>query len=297
MNQDTILDGLDPEVMDHMASRRDMVRGAGSLASKLALASVPLGLAALAKNVFAQGGLPQNIVDVLNFALILEELEAEFYAIGTGVRAAPSGTAVDAALIPASDRAIFATIREHEITHVNFLRSALGSAAVAKPTFDFTAGGTFTPFTNYAQFLVLSQGFEDLGVRAYKGQAGNLISNKDILTAALTIHSVEARHASEVRRLRGERANMPEQAPYKGWITLRSVDAVAQPIAPIYGPGTPPASFPAEDNVTQATVNTASLTAQGITINANSASEAFDEPLDRATVIAIADPFVVTPLS
>jgi hypothetical protein len=52
----------------------------------------------------------------------------------------------------------------------------------------------------YAQFLALAQAFEDTGVRAYKGQAANLIST-DLLTAALQIH-VEARHASEVRRLR-----------------------------------------------------------------------------------------------
>jgi hypothetical protein len=73
----------------------------------------------------------------------------------------------------------------------------------SKPTFDFTVGGAFDPFNNYTQFLALSQAFEDTGVRAYKGQATNLISTPDLLTAALQIHSVEARHASEVRRLRG----------------------------------------------------------------------------------------------
>ena len=55
----------------------------------------------------------------------------------------------------------------------------------------------------------MAQAFEDTGVRAYKGQAANLITTPDLLTAALQIHSVEARHASEVRRLRG----------LKGWIS------------------------------------------------------------------------------
>jgi hypothetical protein len=48
----------------------------------------------------------------------------------------------------------------------------------------------------------LAQAFEDTGVRAYKGQAGNVMSNKTVLQAALQIHSVEARHASQVRRMR-----------------------------------------------------------------------------------------------
>jgi Ferritin-like domain len=282
MNEQTALGGLDPEIIDRLASRRDALRGMGKLGTGLALASAPVAVAALAKNAFGQT-LPASIVSVLNFALVLEELEAEFYTLGLNA----------AGLIPTADRTIFTTIRTHEVAHVAFLRQTLGSAAVAKPTFDFTGGngannGPFTPFTNYAQFLVLSQGFEDLGVRAYKGQAGNLISSDTVLQAALTIHSVEARHASEVRRLRGEKAGTKEQAPYKGWITLRQVDAAANPIQPIYNAGTPAAQFPGEDNTSQGGVNIAALAGQ----TAASASEAFDEPLDRDTVLAIAGPFI-----
>ena len=58
-------------------------------------------------------------------------------------------------------------------------------------------------FTNFRTFAKLSQTFEDLGVAAYKAQAGNLMSNGTILTTALRIHSIEARHAAEVRRVRG----------------------------------------------------------------------------------------------
>jgi hypothetical protein len=73
-------------------------------------------------------------------------------------------------------------------------------------------------FTNYETFKAVAQAFEDTGVRAYKGQAPALMPYKDVLTAALTIHSVEARHASQVRRLRG---NFTEQEPfYQGWINL-----------------------------------------------------------------------------
>lgn len=282
MEDRTTLGGLDPELIDQLATRRQALRGIGRWGAGLALASVPLALAATAKDAFGQT-LPQQIVDVLNFALVLEELEAEFYTLGVNANG----------LIPAADRAIFTTLRDHEVAHRNFLRNALGGAAVAKPTFDFTGGngnnnGPFNPFGNYAQFLVLSQGFEDLGVRAYKGQAGNLISNDTVLTAALTIHSVEARHASEVRRLRGEKAGQKEQAPYKGWITQAQVDAAAQALAPIYGAGNPAATFPSEANTTQAGLNLVGI--EGLT--AAMASEAFDEPLDRQTVLNIAGPFI-----
>jgi hypothetical protein len=272
MSNESILGGLDPEVLDVTASRREALRGAGRWGMGLALASVPLGLAAMAKSAFGQTT-PQAVVDVLNFALTLEELEAEFYVMGMNA----SG------LIPAADRQIFGTIRDHEVAHVQFLRNALGSAAVAKPTFDFTAGGMFTPFSNYDQFKALAQAFEDTGVRAYKGQAPVLLQTPGILRAALTIHSVEARHASEVRRLRG---NFADQEPQQGWITLslRGTDmpAATQPV------------YDGEDNVTQAGVNISTLpgAATGSTIGANQGSESFDEPLTRDQVLAIVDPFI-----
>jgi hypothetical protein len=121
MSNETILGGLDPEVLETVASRREALRGAGRWGMGLAMASVPLALAGMARNAFAQTGLPQAVVDVLNFALTLEELESEFYVVGMNT----SG------LIPAADRLIFGTIRDHEVAHVQFLRNALGSAAVA----------------------------------------------------------------------------------------------------------------------------------------------------------------------
>jgi hypothetical protein len=273
MSNESILGGLDPELMDVMATRRDALRGASRWGMGLAMASVPLALASMAKSAFGQTT-PQAVVDVLNFALTLEELEAEFYVMGMNA----SG------LIPAVDRQIFGTIRDHEVQHVQFLRNALGSAAVAKPTFDFTAGGLFTPFSNYDQFKALAQAFEDTGVRAYKGQAPILLQSKAILRAALTIHSVEARHASEVRRLRG---NFLDIEPQQGWITLnlRGTDmpAATQPV------------YDGEELTTQAGVNIATLpgATTGSTIGANQASEAFDEPLTKQQVLQIVDAFIV----
>ena len=274
MSNESILGGLDPEVLETLGSRREALRGAGRWGMGLAMASVPLALAGLAQRAFAQSGPPQAVIDVLNFALTLEELEAEFYVMGVNA----------AGLIPASDRQIFTTIRDHEVAHVQFLRNALGAAAVAKPTFDFTAGGMFMPFTDYEQFKALAQAFEDTGVRAYKGQAPTLLQTPGILRAALTIHSVEARHASEVRRLRG---NFTDLSPQEGWITLD-----------LRGTGMPAATQPVydgEENVTQAGINIANLPgpAAGSTIGATQASEAFDEPLTRQQVLEIVDPFIV----
>lgn len=189
-----ILAGLDPDLQARLVSRRDLFTR-----SRLALgamASVPLVLAATAQQVFA-AVLPQQIVDVLNFALTLEHIEDAYYRTGNGTEG----------LIPKEYAGIFNHIGLHEAQHVAFLKSALGDMAVKRPDADFTAGGKYADvFTNFDTFLTLSQTFEDLGVAAYKGQAGNLMANGDILTAALQIHSVEARHAAIVRRIGGKKS-------------------------------------------------------------------------------------------
>jgi hypothetical protein len=262
MNPKTILGSLDADLTKKVVSRRDALGRSGKMAGALAVASMPVALGLMAKSAFAQsGGLPQNIIDVLNFALTLEYLEDEFYRTG-----------LDSGVISSGDLPIFQTISAHETAHVALLQSVLGASAVPKPTFDFTAGGTFpNPFTDYPTFQALSQGFEDTGVRAYKGQAGALMSNDDILTTALQIHSVEARHASAVRRLRG----------LKGWITGNESGIAVTAVQPIYD---------GEENTMQGSpgVDTAQFGTSA------SASEAFDEPLSKEQVLAIANLFIVS---
>lgn len=248
MKDTTIFDSLDPELMSAVQSRRAAVSRTAKMAGAVAVASMPVAFGLMAKKAFAQGGLPQGIVDVLNFALTLEYLENEFYQTGLST----SG------LIPAGDLPIFQQIAKHETAHVALLQSVLGANAVAKPTFDFTAAGTFDPFNDYEIFKALSQGFEDTGVRAYKGGAPALMADNTVLTTALRIHSVEARHASEVRRLRGQ----------KGWITGNQTD-VAE-LAPVY----------AGEEAANGTASSAA------------AAEAFDEPLTVDQVNAIASLFI-----
>lgn len=268
----------DPELNQRLVSRRDAItRGAtisAAAAAGLRLASIPVALAAVASDAFGQGRLPAVVNGVLNFALVLEYLENEFYVKGL---AAPR-------LIPAGDRTIFETIASHETGHVNFLVTTLGPSARPKPTFDFTAGGGSGTgpyadvFTNYATFLAVSQAFEDTGVRAFKGQAPVVMAYKPILTAALTIHSVEARHAAEVRRLRG---NFADQEPlYQGWINSNLTDV----------PGGA-ATYAGEENTTQLGINLTTLPSLSA-ISADEITEAFDEPLTMQQVLAIVSPFL-----
>lgn len=257
--KETILSGIEPEIREKLISRRAALLKAGKLG--LGALSAPLAVSILAKDAFGQAAaLPQQIIDVLNFALTLEELEAEFYNLGTKANR----------LIPNDTEKVFDTLKDHEEAHVKLLRTVLGSRAVAKPQFDFTAGGTFPDvFSNYQTFLALAQAFEDTGVRAYKGQATNLMANGAILQTALQIHSVEARHAAMVRRIRGE----------KGWITGNSRGSLPAAAQPVYD---------GDENTVQGGIDFAG--AGGTPPSA--AGETFDEPLTKAQVLAIAGLFI-----
>ncbi len=191
-NDVAILDGIDPDLSSRLGTRRDLFTRA---ALKLGvLATAPLMLASVSSEAFAQ--VPQQVADILNFALTLEYLEDEFYrtALAQG------------GLIPDSAGGIFQTISQHETAHVALLQSVLGGSAVAKPQFDFTARGKYRDvFSNFKTFAAVSQALEDTGVAAYKGQAPNLVGGGALLTTALQIHSVEARHAAQVRLLRKQK--------------------------------------------------------------------------------------------
>ena len=164
--------------------------------------------------------------DILNFALNLEYLEAEFYLNAVNNTGLPStdingvgtlGNVVGGSAVPFKTQAIkdYAVgIANDELAHVEFLRAALGSAAVARPSIDLyssfntaalaagliTAGQTFNPFADEQSFLLGSYIFEDVGVTAYHGAAA-LIQNKDYLTAAAGILGTEAYHAGIIRTL------------------------------------------------------------------------------------------------
>jgi hypothetical protein len=231
--------------------------------------------------------------DALLFAYLLENLEAEFYK-----KVVSTFTIIG--VPPGPAQAALTTIRDHEIAHVNFLKTVLQSMNVTVPTytaasFDFSGGkGTGTgPFaaaaTNYGVMLAVAQAFEDTGVRAYKGQAPRLINNNTVLQAALQIHSVEARHASHIRQMRRNLGQfIPTGVLVQPWITqaqsgIETGNSGANAAIQLIYNG--------ENTTTQADVNIVNVGGQ--TVAANEASEAFDEPLTKAQVTTIVNPFIV----
>ena len=174
-------DGAIREAMDEglSGSRRDLFK---RLAGGGAVLSGGLLIGGLPKVALGAPSARQDVA-ILNFALLLEHLEAEFYkeAVALGGFGGEVGR--------------FArVVRDHEITHVRFLRGALGDAARPKPTFDF--GDTTT---DQATFQATAQALEDTGVAAYNGQGTRL--RRQTLGAAASIVSVEARHAAWIRRI------------------------------------------------------------------------------------------------
>lgn len=274
MNFSNILNDIakaDPEVFDKTSHRRDVI---SKFTKRIALTALPFAIGSMFKKAY--GKTTDTITDTLNFALTLEHLEAEFYKMAVSVSGAVLQTGGGIAALNA-----FTTIRDHEVAHVNFLTTAItgaGATPVQKGTYDFTAGGLFADvFTNYNTLLAVAQTFEDTGVRAYKGQAGNLMSNNDYLTAALNIHSVEARHASHIRQMR-----KASGADVKPWITLNQSGIASTAVQPTYN---------GEENTTQAGVQITGINSKSV--SANAASESFDEPLDKTAVMAIVDPFIL----
>ncbi len=168
----------------HGASRRHVLKlGAGAASLMIAGAVLPnFGItAALAED------LGSGDTGVLNYAYALEQLEAAFY---TQVLATPFSR------MQANDQTILSQLRDHEVAHRDFLRSALGSRRIPDLEVDFSA----VNFSSRRSVLSTAQTFEDLGVAAYNG-AGQLLRSVDFLAAAGSIVSIEARHAAAIRDL------------------------------------------------------------------------------------------------
>lgn len=256
------IEKADPEVYNRLDSRRSAFKNLGSVGKKAALAAIPLALGSVFQKAYGQSN--GTILEVLNFALKLEYLERNFYTQALAANGLiPTGAA----------RTAIQKIQMHEAAHVDLLKAtiqSLNGTPISEPTFNF--GKNFPDWnTNYQTFLTLAQAFEDTGVRAYKGQAANLISNDTVLTAALQIHSVEARHAAHIRRMRNN----------AGWIVgageNSNVPAGAQPV------------YAGENNVAQGGIN--DIKALGNGYSAEIATGAFDEPLTKEQIAEIVSLF------
>jgi hypothetical protein len=188
-------------------NRRTFLKGAGMAGLGMAGAAV-LGSRLGLNSPRVEAASSYSDAEILTFALNLEYLEAEFYAMSTyGANLVKLGviksseesgpTTGGKKVTDFGTEATWATaLREDEIAHVLYLRSALGSEAVKKPAINLDALGY--GFGNIMSWLKLARQFEDVGVSAYLG-AAPLISNKTYLGAAGAILSTEAQHSGAVR--------------------------------------------------------------------------------------------------
>lgn len=167
--------------------RRDLVKGAATvLPASIALGALNNGFA------WAQAADFNSDIDVLNYALTLEYLEAEFYRQGN-----------KANLVTGKEKEYLDKIQADEESHVATITSTiqkLGGTPVAAPAVDYGAS-----FASRKSYLTTSHIFENKGVGAYLGAAG-YVKDKMILQAAAGIFGVEARHAAVVGNLLGLKA-------------------------------------------------------------------------------------------
>jgi hypothetical protein len=219
-DETTLIEAFDSRVR-RREERRDFFRTLGGVVAAGGAVSAMSGTAQ------AQAAAPTD-ADVLNFALNLEYLEAQFYTFAVFGQGLPSGSlggtgtrgeATGGRRVTFTDpvvRQYAVEIAQDERLHVDFLRTALGSAAVAQPAIDISAAPngpfsnaaraagliganqSFDPYANDENFLLGAYIFEDVGVTAYKG-ASPLITNKTFLEAAAGLLAVEAYHAALVR--------------------------------------------------------------------------------------------------
>jgi hypothetical protein len=212
-------------------NRRSLMSQFGATAATvMAVGAAVTGGAALTSLPAAAQGITDT--DILNFALNLEYVEAQYYIrafLGRGLDPSDTndpngvgnaGFVLGGSAVPFKTEAIAAYAQKitiDEVNHVRFLRRVLGNAAVAQPNIDLlnsfnglalaaglvpNANTQFNPFLNETNFLLGAFVFEDVGVTAYAGAAA-LLQNKDYLSAAASILAIEAYHSGTVRTVLG----------------------------------------------------------------------------------------------
>ncbi len=201
----------------HSLSRRGALRTslvAGGVAAVSLAAPAALGF----RSAMAQDF--DGPIDVLNYALTLEHLESKFYR---QYNAEFSGADIEAAGFGSLVVTRLESIEAHEVTHVDTLISvitSLGGTPVGEAMYSFGV-------TDVVSYIATAQVLENLGTGAYTGAAQFLIESDELLTAALTIHGVEARHASYLNLINGD---IPFPEAFEPALTPTEVLAAATPL-------------------------------------------------------------------
>lgn len=206
MASNQIFDGAPVIEFNNESDRRNFIKWAGI---------VGVGSTLVAGGLGKQWASAQEDSDIgiLNYALTLEYLEADFYTQG-----------LDANILSGRDKALVSPIKAHEEAHVAALSQTitdLGGEPVKKPKFKYP-GATFKSKDG---FLKTASVFEELGVTAYHGQVTK-IKNADLLAAAASIAGVESRHAAILADLTGKN---PFPAPVEKTADMATVLKAAKP--------------------------------------------------------------------
>jgi|GEM_PF-599752 len=264
MNFNDIINQLastDSTEFEKKEDRRGLLKGFGA---KLAVAALPIAAGSLFSNK-AYGQSKETIINVLNYLLKLELVKEKLYA--------EAGNVTD--LIPAVYTEQFARIAVNNKSHITILQNIVtelgGTPYTVDPTKIDTTGGFgsgsgpfYKALTSFEEYLILMQVLSDGGVRIYKGQITEVASDKATVYALMQIHSVIARQATFIRYVRGYWVG----ADIKPWITNANSDTTNTAAQRAYS---------GETLTTQAGINIIGI--NGFTVNAASASQAFDEPL------------------
>lgn len=279
MNFNDIINQLakaDSNSLEQKENRRSMLKGFGA---KLAVAAVPFAVGSLFTNK-AYGQSKETIINVLNYLMKLELIKEKLYLEAANTDG----------LLPAGFSAQFERIGENNKSHIGILQGIIielgGTPMTIDPNKIDTTGGRGNnagPFvkalTNLEDYLILMQVLTDGGTRIYKGQITEVVSDNVTVTALVKIHSVLARQATFIRFLRDYLYRGETQI--KPWITSTNSDTVNTAAQRAYS---------GETLTTQSGINIVGI--NGFDINAVSASQAFDEPLNMLDGNNILDRFI-----
>ncbi|CAN5848368.1 hypothetical protein BH23ACT12_BH23ACT12_23770 [soil metagenome] len=211
MTKEELFDGKQVIVFQKETDRRNFLKWAGIVGVGAGLAATGVGLSG--KPDLAEAQTEESDLEILNYALTIEYLEADFYNQGLA-----------GSILAGRERALIQPILEHENAHVSSLTATinkLNGTPVTKPKFKYPEG----TFTDKAKFLETAVTFEELGVNAYHGQVP-LVKATAILAAAASIAGVESRHAAILQDLTG---GDPFPSPSESGKTMQQVLAAATP--------------------------------------------------------------------
>jgi hypothetical protein len=272
------IEKVDSDVIGRLNPRRAAMKEVFNFSKKAAVAAIPLGLGSMFNKASAQTGASDTVVAALQFVLALKHFE---FALLTQGLAKVTFDARNAA----SDKVALNQIRDQEANHIAALTTAISGAGktpvVAKTTYDFTAGGTYTDiFKSNRTFLKVAQGIKDTVIRAIKGQAPALFGTGAYLEAALAIHAVDARHSAKLRLMRLFDGYSKANKPWLSELDQTENENIGKDV------------FAGEDTVMQAGFDVTALTGSAVTHA--QATEAFDEPLTMQAVLSALAPFKFT---